>query len=417
MQGNEVIPNGTIIIENNRIVEVGSIGDVEIPSNTKVVDATGKTIIPGIIDIHAHPRPRREIFPEQCATFAAHLAYGITTMFDPDGWDNNATFGTAELIEAGKLVGPRYYGTGHGLRPSTVTINSLEDAQHVARRYRRQGAIALKEYLRNTRTERQWLAMAAREEGLNITAEGIGYFAGQMTHVLDGYTGFEHWIPVAPLYKDVIDIMAQSKISYDLTIGVAFGAMQAQYYFRQSANLHKDKKLRRFVNHDLFDRYTRRVFKGVKEDFRFWDLAAAAAEIARNGGNITVGGHEQKGLPTHWEIWAYVLGGMMPHDALQAATIKGAQYLGMDEDLGSLEPGKLADLLVLNRNPLDDIRNSTDIRYVMKNGMLFDAETLDAIWPEREEFKKFYWERQEEEYQEIRQGQHLKRYDSFLSHE
>ena len=74
-------------------------------------------------------------------------------------------------------------------------------------------------------------------------------------------------------------------------------------------------------------------------------------------------------------------GGMSNHDALRCATILGAESIGLQQDLGSIEAGKLADILVLDANPLDNIRNSNTVRYVMKNGRLHDASTLDEIWP------------------------------------
>ena len=402
MRGNEVIERGDLVIENNRIVALGAAGKVKIPADSTIIKAEGKTIMPGLIDMHAHPGPRQEIFPQKYDTFAAHLAYGITTAFDPDGFDNNAIFGAAELIEAGELTGPRYFSTGVSLRPSTNRIESLDDARQIARRYKRSGAIALKEYLQNRRDQRQWLAMAAREEGLNTTAEGAGYFAGQMTHVLDGYTGFEHWIGVAPIYKDVIELMAQCRTCYDPTLGVAQDSVPGQYYIRQSFDLRSEARLRRFANPDIVERFSQRIIKAPDEEFQFRRTVEGGAAIARSGGSLVVGGHENKGLPTHWEMWLYVQGGMTPMESLRAATIEGAKCLGMEADLGSLEPGKVADLLVLNLNPLDNIRHSKDILYVMKNGELYDSETLDQIWPQKKQFGKFFWQQENESLEKVR---------------
>jgi imidazolonepropionase-like amidohydrolase len=87
----------------------------------------------------------------------------------------------------------------------------------------------------------------------------------------------------------------------------------------------------------------------------------------------------------HWELWALQMGGLTNHEALRVATAMGAEGIGMARDLGSVETGKLADLLVLDRSPLEDIRNSTSISFVMKNGQLFEAETLTQVWPEHVE--------------------------------
>jgi len=78
-------------------------------------------------------------------------------------------------------------------------------------------------------------------------------------------------------------------------------------------------------------------------------------------------------------------------EALRVASLHGAHFLGAEQDIGSLEAGKLADLLVLNANPLDNIRNTMDILYVMKGGVLYEAETLDEVWPTNTPFGPYYW--------------------------
>lgn len=88
-----------------------------------------------------------------------------------------------------------------------------------------------------------------------------------------------------------------------------------------------------------------------------------------------------QGLGYHWELQALAEGGMTPRELLRAATIQGAEALGLAQDLGSIEPGKLADLVVLGRDPLVDIRHASAIRYVVKDGEVFEGDTLDRIWP------------------------------------
>ena len=98
-----------------------------------------------------------------------------------------------------------------------------------------------------------------------------------------------------------------------------------------------------------------------------------------------------QGLGDHWELWDLQSGGLTPHEALRVATAFGAEALGLQKDLGSLEPGKLADLIVLERDPLADIRNTTAIKYVMKNGELYESETLDRVWPTAQKLQTQYW--------------------------
>jgi imidazolonepropionase-like amidohydrolase len=142
----------------------------------------------------------------------------------------------------------------------------------------------------------------------------------------------------------------------------------------------------------LDDMTRRRRVWARKDEFFFPEAAASAAKIQRAGGLVGVGGHGQlQGLGYHWEMWALAMGGMTPREVLKAATIDGATIIGFDRDLGTVEAGKLADLVVLDRNPLDDIRNTNSVRYVMKNGELFEGDTLTQIWPTRKELPKFWW--------------------------
>jgi Tol biopolymer transport system component/imidazolonepropionase-like amidohydrolase len=396
MRGDEVIERGDVVIDGNRIVAVGASGQVAIPPDAKVVDVSGKTILPGFIDTHAHLRPQPDVFPKRVPSYAANLAYGVTTSRDPSS-SSQQVFAAAEMVESGDLLGPRVFSTGTAMYTLAVRFNSLKDARHHVRRYKRHGATYLKQYMQLRRIQRQWVIMAAKEVGINVTAEGGGDLKTDLSMVLDGYTGFEHNIPMAPLYDDVIQLLARAKTYYTPTLVVSYGGQFGQYYWRQKMDIHADQKLRRFTRHSEIDRKGRRRPLLLEDEYHFPLVAKGAADVLAAGGNVALGSHgEQQGIGAHWELWMLASGGMTPMQALQTATIRGAECLGMQQDLGSVESGKLADLIVLNSNPLQDLKNSLDIRYVMKNGVLFDGETLDQILPEKKPFGRFPWQEEDE---------------------
>lgn len=129
---------------------------------------------------------------------------------------------------------------------------------------------------------------------------------------------------------------------------------------------------------------------------RYIEVARQTKKLIDAGGTVQIGAHGQlQGLAAHWELWMFAQGGMTPHEALRSATLHGAQYLGLDGDLGSLETGKLADLVVLDGNPLDDIYQTEHVAMVMADGRLFDAATMNQIGNHPQERALFYWEKDE----------------------
>jgi Tol biopolymer transport system component/imidazolonepropionase-like amidohydrolase len=397
MKGEEVIAQGDILIENNRIKAIGASGSIAAPAGAKIIDVSGKTIVPGIVDIHSHLKTERPEMTDEEWSYAENLAYGVTTTRDPS-IESNTVFAQGEMVAAGDLIGPRIYSTGTAITTTAGGIASFEDADNLVKRYKTHGADSLKEYMQPRRITRQWLAMAAAKEGVNITAEGGGDLKTDLSMVLDGYTGVEHSLPVVPIYKDVIQLEAQAGTTYTPTLIVSYGGEFGQFYWRQRMDLHADAKVMRFTPHEQIDSVARRRVLLFDEEYIFPQIAHGAAEIVQSGGHVGLGSHgEQQGIGAHWELWMLQSGGMTPWQVLNSATMHGAESIGLEKQLGSLEPGKLADLLVLNSNPLDDIHNSRDLEYVVKNGVVYSADTLDEVWPAAKKFPEFFWQKDDAE--------------------
>jgi Tol biopolymer transport system component/imidazolonepropionase-like amidohydrolase len=393
-----VIENGTIVVRGNRIVSVGRAGAVEVPRGARVVDLSGRTIIPGLIDVHAHVGTESNGLLAQASwPLMANLAYGVTTAHDPSA-NTEMIFTNAELLRAGLKLGPRLYSTGTILygaeTPFRTVVNNYEDALSHLRRMQAVGAISVKSYNQRRRDVRQMFVKAARELGMMVVPEGGALLYSNMTMVHDGHTGLEHSLSVPVVYGDVRRLFAESTTGYTPTLLVAYGGIWGEHWFYQNYNVWEDERLLTFTPRPTIDALSRRRMLVPDDDFNHIRTAAGAKAIADAGGLVNLGAHGQlQGLGAHWEMWSFAQGGMSPLEALAVATINGAQYLGLERDLGTLEPGKLADLVVLEANPLDDITHSDRITHVMLNGRLYDAASLNEILPRERVRPPLPWER------------------------
>ncbi|MBW3535103.1 MAG: amidohydrolase family protein, partial [Gemmatimonadetes bacterium] len=391
MNGSAVVEDGTIVLRAGRIACVGA---CETGGADRVIDVRGTTIMPGIVDPHAHHhREHSGMLPRRNFEAAAYLAYGVTTTMDPIGW-SPAVFPEAEMIEAGLTVGPRVFSTGENMsagdRARSNEIGSYQDALHEINRLVDWGAVAIKQYGQPHRAQRQWIADIAREKSVMLTGEGsdLAYNVGT---TLDGQTGWEHPMSYVPLYGDVAEFFGRAEATYSPTFVVGGASAWNEEYFWQVEDQWKDDKQRRWLPWRHLIPPTRRRVLRPETDYTFPFIAMGMADIIERGGHGAIGSHGQHhGIGSHWEMWM-VASAMDPMATLEVATMHGARYLGMQEDLGSLELGKLADLLVLESNPLDDIRNTADIRWVMKAGSLYDADTLDEIWPTPRPYGPYPW--------------------------
>ncbi len=398
MKGNEVIPDATILVERNRITAIGPSSAVAIPAGAFKLDLKGKTIMPGIIDVHAHIGTGSDgITPKTHWAYYVNLAFGVTTAHDPSS-NTEMVFSNSEMIKAGIIVGPRLYSTGtilYGAEASfKAVIGSLDDAMSHLRRMKAVGAFTVKSYNQPRRDSRQQIIEAARALKMMVVPEGGSTYFWNISMILDGHTGVEHSIPVSPLYKDATTLFARSKTGYTPTLIVSYGGLWGENYWYMKSKVWENERLLRFTPREIVDARSRRRLMAEEDDFNYIENAKAVKGVLDAGGKVQLGAHGQlQGLGAHWEIWMMVQGGMTPMQALRCATLSGAEYIGLDGDLGSLERGKLADLIVLDRNPLDNIQNTESIRFVMKNGRLYDAQTMDEIGNHPSKRPKLYWER------------------------
>ena len=393
-----VIENATIVIEGNRITAVGPSSSVKVPAGAERIDVKGKTIMPGMIDVHAHVGGESSgLLAQSSWPLAANLAFGVTTSHDPSN-DTVTVFTNAEMIRAGMKLGPRLFSTGTILygaeTPFKAVVESYEDALSHMRRLKAAGAISVKSYNQQRRDSRQMLVKAARELEMMNVPEGGSLLYMNQTHVLDGHTGVEHSLPVPRVYKDTIELFGKSKSGYTPTLIVGYGGLSGEYYWYQTTNVWENERLLRFTPREVVDARSRRRTMAPLDDFNHILIARAAKQIMDAGGSVQVGAHGQlQGLGAHWELWMLQQGGMSNIEALRAATIDGARYLGMDGDIGSIETGKLADLVIMDRNPLENIRYSETISMVVLNGRVLDGKTLNEVVEGGRQRLPFWWER------------------------
>ena len=383
MRNKEVIEKGTVVWKGDRIIAVGS--DVKPPKNATIYNGEGLTIMPGLVDVHFHGgQSEGGIIPQQNWTNLSALSFGVTTVHDPSH-NTEMIFSAAELQKAGKILAPRIFSTGtilYGAKSAgaTATINGLDDAVDHVTRMQAAGAISVKSYNQPRRDQRQQIITAARDLKMMVVPEGGSLLQHNLTQIIDGHTGIEHAIPVAPLYEDVLQLWSQTKVGYTPTLGVAYGGMMGEHFWYANTEVWDSQRLLSFVPQRLIDAASRRATKLPMNEYHHITISKSVKQLYDKGVNIQLGAHGQReGLAAHWELWMFVQGGMSAHEAWEAGTIHSARYLGFDSDIGSIEVGKLADFAVLNKNPLLDIKNSDAVQWTVLGGDVYDSQTMKVL--------------------------------------
>ena len=380
-----IVDDGVIVITGDRIVAIGPKASTPIPAGAKTVDVTGKTIIPGLVDAHAHgAQGDDDLIPQQNWSAMLNLAMGTTTIHDPSA-SASEIFVASEMQRAGKIIAPRTFSTGeiiYGAKSPDVyaEIDTFEDALSDVRRLKAEGAYSVKNYNQPRREQRQMVVAAAQRENMEVVPEGGSLFAMDISLIQDGNSTVEHNVPLITFYKDVVDLWTQTKTNYTPTLVVTYGGLAGDPYWRQHTDVWKHPIVSRYEPPAMLLAQNGRRTMAPEDAFVDDESAREAGKLAARGVQVSIGAHgQQPGLGAHWEMWSFVRGGWSPIQALRAGTIMPATSLGYAKDLGSLEVGKLADLVVLDADPTIDIRNSDKVHRVMLGGRLYDPLTMDEV--------------------------------------
>ncbi|RZP36714.1 MAG: amidohydrolase, partial [Alteromonas sp.] len=271
-------------------------------------------------------------------------------------------------------------------------INNYEDAYFHVERLKEAGAISVKSYNQPRRDQRQQVLWAAKNQEMMVVPEGGGKLQQNLTMLVDGHTGLEHSIPVEKGYSDVTQLWKATEFGYTPTFVVSYGGMMGEEYWYDKTEVWKNPRLLRYTPSTILDSRAIRRPTAPENQYNHQNVASYAKELRDNGVSVHIGAHGQReGLAAHWELWIMEQGGFTPWEALRGGTIDGAKHLGMGKDLGSIEKGKLADLVVIDGDVLSDIRKSEFVEYTVLNGRVYESATMNEVGSKKKR-KPFFFE-------------------------
>ena len=378
--------NVDIVIRDNRIEQVT---DHRADLHTgQVIDAGGDVVMPGLIEMHAHLSPD---FGESLGRI--WLAYGITSVRNPAS-DAYEALELKESIGAGIRRGPRVFSTGGPFDGSRiyyaggVPLAGGGQLPQELQKTTELGYDLIKTYVRlDDRLQKQVIDFA-HANGLPVTSHEI-YPA-----VASGADGVEHirgtsrrgYSPkVSALnrsYQDVVDLLTASKMTITPTIGITAGTFPLMLA-RDPSRL-EDVRFRTLFPDGVVRGMERQAKNIQPADFdRLMNVSRPMGELVRKvvkGGGVVIAGTDSPIFPYalayHTELEIFALSGLTPFEVLQTATTRAAEALGESANLGSIEAGKLADLVIVTDDPLVDVKNARKVRTVIKNG---EVHTLDSL--------------------------------------